>query len=77
MLLESVVHIEYHKASKSVKGTQCLSLGVSMVFLGWFKVVWKDFKIVVSKEFKVIYFSCECPDYIFSRIFSCDEQLKK
>ena len=41
-----------------------------MIFLGWFKVVSKEFKIDVSKEFKVIQFNYEYPNYIFSRLFT-------
>ena len=51
------MHLECHKASKSVEGTQQQLMGVSRVFLGWFKVV--------SKEFKIVYFSCKHPDNKF------------
>ena len=63
------MHLECHKASKSVEGTQQQLMGVSRVFLGWFKVV--------SKEFKIVYFSCKHPDNKFSKLFSFEEQLKK
>ena len=52
-------------------------MDVLMVFLGWSMVVSKEFKFVVLKEFKVVYFSSKYPNYKFSRLFSCDEQLKK
>ena len=42
--LKSVVHLESHKASKSVKGTQWESLCVSRVFQGSFKGVLRVFQ---------------------------------
>ena len=42
--LKSVVHLESHKASKSVKGTQWESLCVSRVFEGSFKGVLRVFQ---------------------------------
>ena len=52
---ESIGHLECHKVSKCVKGPQWQSRGVSRVFLGWFNVV--------SKEFKIVYFGCKYSNY--------------
>ena len=42
--LKSVVHLECHRASKSVKGTQWESLCVSRVFQGSFKGISRKFQ---------------------------------
>ena len=51
--LESVVYLNCHKASKSVKGTQRQSRSVSMVFLAGFNVVYSSCKYLNYKFLKL------------------------